>query len=162
MDAAEFIVVEDGKEYSIAWQIFSKDSEMGRKFDVQGDISLPFFVSNEDAGRIRRKEGINVTEFNLAVGLLLRYFGTPPLTVTHKIKPYFRDVLRWASQNCANASGLKSTEKFISYIANNVSVEYGRLAGYNAFKAALEILPDNPRILKRMRVLASLLEAGYE
>jgi len=42
MDKAEFTVIQDNRKYSIVWHVFSRDSEIGRRFNVQGDISLPF------------------------------------------------------------------------------------------------------------------------
>jgi len=60
---------------------------------------------------LRNKEEVGVSEYNLTVGLLLEYFTPPPLTATHKIKPYFKDVLVWALKKSAQVYGFTSTKE---------------------------------------------------
>lgn len=150
MGTAEFTIIQDNHNYAIVWQIFSKDSEIGKRFNVQGDISLPHFVDGENFERLRNNEEIRVSEYNLVVGLLLEYFAPPPMTATHKIKPYFKEVLEWVLEECVKSYELKSTEKYIMAIASKLSSEFSAVLGYNVLKSGLEIVPRSPAILKMM------------
>lgn len=151
MSTAEFTIIEEHKDYSIVWQIFNKDSEVGKRFNVQGDISLPHFIDGEALQRLKNNEEIGVSEYNLTVGLLLEYFTPPPLTVTHKIKPYFKDVLGWVLKESVKEYEFESTEKYILAIAAKLSSEFSIDLGYKVLKSGLEIMPHSPNILKMMR-----------
>ena len=157
MDTAEFTVIEEHKKYSIVWLIFNKDSTIGRRFNVQGDISLPHFVDGEDFKRLRNNEAIGANEYSLAVGLLLEYFTPPPLTVTHKIKPYFKEVLEWILKENAKEYRFESSEKYILAIAAKLSSEFGAALGYRVLRSGLEIVPHSPAILEMMLEIALYL-----
>jgi len=90
----DFTIIEDSDGYSIFWCIFNKESEIGRKYNVWGDISLPYFMVGKDLIKFNETGEAELTEINLLMGIILRYSATPPLTVTHKVKPYFKDILR--------------------------------------------------------------------
>lgn len=158
MSKAEFTTIEKHRDYSIVWQIFNKNSEIGKRFNVQGDISLPHFLDKQDSERLSNNEEIGMNEYNLTIGLLLEYFTPPPLTATHNIKPYFKDVLLWLLKECVTEYGIQSTEEYILLIANKLCAEYSVLLSYKTLKAGLEIIPSNPKILKQMWILAEALQ----
>jgi len=90
----EFTIVEKNDGYWIVWCIFEKNSEIGLKYNVWGDISLPYFIVGEDMQRFENSGEIELGGINLLIGIILKYSATPPMTVTHKVKPYFRDILK--------------------------------------------------------------------
>jgi hypothetical protein len=94
MDNAPFTIIESKKGYSIVWVISKSDSDICKFHKLPGDISLPYFVAGEDLTKMENGEGIELSEVQLSMGLLLRYNATPPMTATHEIKPYFAPVLR--------------------------------------------------------------------
>lgn len=94
MDNPEFTVFENKKEYKILWAIFKDGSDVCRQHNISGDISLPFFLTGKDLVDSEKGEGFVVDDIQLIIGLLLRHKATPPMTVTHKITPYFDSVLK--------------------------------------------------------------------
>jgi len=44
--------------------------------------------------RFKNTGEIELEGINLLIGIILRYSATPPWTVTHKVKPYFKDILK--------------------------------------------------------------------
>lgn len=158
MNKAEFTIIKEHKDYSIVWLIFNKDSEIGKRFSVQGDISLPHFVDGEDLKRLRNNEEIGMNEYSLTVGLLLEYFAPPPLTATHKLKPYFKEVLEWILKENVKECGFESAEKYILAIATKLSSELSAVLGYKALRSGLEIVPRSPAILEMMLELSIFLK----
>jgi hypothetical protein len=158
MNNAEFTVIQDNHSYSIVWLIFNKDSEIGKRFNIQGDISLPHFIAGEDLERLRNNEEIGANEYSLAVGLLLEYFTPPPLTITHKLKPYFKEVLEWILKENAMEYRFDSTEQYILAVAAKLSSEFSAALGYKVLKSGLEIVPRSPAILKMMLEISNFLK----
>lgn len=89
-----FTLIEENDGYWIVWCMFDKDSEIGRRYDVWGNISLPYFVVGEDIEKFKKTGELDLSEINLLVGLIMRYSAIPPFSVTHKVKPYFKDILK--------------------------------------------------------------------
>jgi hypothetical protein len=157
MDSKPFTLIQDNHNYLIAWQILSKDSEIGIRFDVRSDISLPHFLDKKESEKIRNGEEVEVNEHNLLIGLLLEYFTPPPLTVTHKMKPYFKDVLVWLLKETIKENEVNSNEEYILAIAAQLKSRVSPFLAYKVLKTGLEIFPYNPKILKQMWKLAEAM-----
>ena len=133
------------QEYSIVWIPYDKDSEIARQVKAPGDIELPFLVSGEDSLRLNRGEDATVGEFNLMLGLLVEYF-TPPMSATHKIKPYFKDVLMGLLEEFTCQRGYDSIEQCIIVISAYLKEENGEPLSRRALKTGLEIMPESSKI----------------
>jgi hypothetical protein len=141
------------KKYSIVWKIFDKDSEIARRINAWGDISLPFFIDGEELGKLKNKESLQADEFSLLKGLLVCYFSTPPFTVTHKVKPYFKMVLEDLLMQILNQYKYDSVEQCILEMATYLKQEHDDSISYRALKTGLEILPNSLEIRKTLESL---------
>ncbi len=161
MNKAEFTLIEDNGNYAICWIIFNKASDIGKRYNIQGDISLPHFVSKKDCKKIKDKKHIQVNESNLLFGLLLRYFYVPPLTITHKIKPYFNIILADILKEFQKDFGYHTTEECIGVIATTLKQEYGYIVSYQVLKTGVELVPESSKLKSDlvMTVWCGLVEA---
>jgi hypothetical protein len=143
------------QEHSIVWIPFKKDSEIARQVKSAGDIELPFLVSGEDSLRLNSGEGATVGDSNLMLGLLVEYF-TPPMSATHKIKPYFKDVLMGLLEQFRCQRGYDSIEQCIMVISAHLREKNGELLSRKALKTGLEIVPESLKI----KNILSQMETG--
>ena len=134
------------REYSIVWVTYAEDSEIARQVKAPGEIALPFLVSGEDSLKLNRGEGANVGEFNLLLGLLVEYFKPPPMSATHKIKPYFKDILMGLLEQFRCQRGYDSIEQCIMLISAYLKEEDGEPLSHRALKTGLEIVPESLKI----------------
>jgi hypothetical protein len=132
--------------YSIVWVPYDENSEIARQVEAPGEIVLPFLVSGEDSLSLNRGEGATVSDFNLLLGLLVEYFTPPPMSATHKIKPYFKDILTGLLEEFKSQRGYDSIEQCIMVISAYLKEENGDSLSRRALKAGLEILPENVKI----------------
>ena len=132
--------------HSIVWIPYGEDSQIARQVGAPGDIVLPFLVSGEDSVRLNRGEGASVGEFNLLLGLLVEYFKPPPMSATHKIKPYFKDILMGLLEQFRCERGYDSIEQCIMVISAYLNEENGESLGLRALKTGLEIVPESLKI----------------
>ncbi len=136
----KFTVVEEHKEYSIVWAIYKKNSDIGKEYEVWGDISLPYFVDKQEwDASIVRGEGVDLKSGMLLVGLLLKYSAVPPFTVTHKVKPYFQPILFDLLGEYTIAKKYSSLDDSFNDIARQLTREYGESLGSQVLKTALEL-----------------------
>lgn len=133
------------QEHAIIWMPYAEDSDIAKQFGARGDIELPFLVYGEEAVRFNRGEGANVNEFNLMIGLLVEYF-TPPMSATHKIKPYFKDILLGLLEEFRCHRGYDSIEQCIMVISAYLKKNHGESFGIRALKTGLVIVPDSSKI----------------
>ena len=133
------------QEHSIVWVPYAEDSEIAKQVGAPGDIELPFLVYGEESVRLNRGEGANVDEFNLMLGLLVEYF-TPPMSATHKIKPYFKDILMGLLEEFRSHHGYDSLEQCIMVISAYLKENHGESFCLRALKAGLSILPESLKI----------------
>ena len=133
------------QEHSIVWIPYAEDSEIARQVGAPGDIELPFLVSGEESLKLNRGEGASVSEFNLLLGLLVEYF-TPPMSATHKIKPYFKDILMGLLEQFRRQYGYDSIEQCVMVISAHLKEENGESVSRRALKAGLEVVPGSMRI----------------
>ena len=133
------------QEHAIVWIPYAEDSEIARQVGAPGDIELPFLVYGEEAVRLNRGEGANVDGFNLMLGLLVEYF-TPPMSATHKIKPYFKDILMGLLEEFRFHRGYDTIEQCIIVISAYLKENHGELFGLRALKAGLAIVPESLKI----------------
>lgn len=133
------------QEHSIVWVPYAEDSEIARQVGAPGDIELPFFVSGEESLKLNRGEGASVSEFNLLLGLLVEYF-TPPMSATHKIKPYFKDILMGLLEEFRCQRGYESIEQCILVLGDYLKEANGERLSRRALKTGLEIVPGSLRI----------------
>lgn len=148
------------KKYSIVWKIFNKDSEIAKRVHAWGNISLPFFIDGKEIEKFKNKELLQADEFNLLKGLLVCYFSTPPFTVTHKVKPYFKSVLEDLLMQILNQCKYDSVEQCILEMATYLKQEYGDSISYRALKTGLEILPNSLEIRKTLESLPGGTSGG--
>ncbi len=132
--------------YSIIWITYPEDSEIARQAKAPGDIELPFLVSGEESQRLNHGEGANVGAFNLMCGLLVEYFTQPPMSATHMIKPYFKDILVRLLEEFMHHHGYDSMDRCIIAISARLEEENGESLSRRALKAGLEIVPGSSRI----------------
>lgn len=133
------------QEHSIVWIPYEEGSEIARQVKAPGDIELPFLVYGEESVRLNRGDGAPVSEFNLMLGLLVEYF-TPPMSATHKIKPYFKDVLMGLLERFKKQRGYDSIEQCIMAISAYLKDNHGELLGLRALKAGFAIMPESLKI----------------
>jgi len=133
------------QEHSIVWIPYDEDSEIARQVKAPGDIELPFLVRGEESVKLNRGEGATVSEFDLLLGLLVEYF-TPPMSATHKIKPYFKDVLMGLLERFRGQHGYDSIEQCIMVISAYLKENHGESFGLRALKTGLEIVPESLKI----------------
>jgi hypothetical protein len=120
MNEANFSIIEDKKEHAIIWAIFKEDSDICKHHKISGDISLPYFITGENLVKFEKGEDILLDDFQLIMGFLLRYNATPPMTVTHKIKPYFKDILRDLLRQFKTKFACESIEERIDIVAADI------------------------------------------
>ena len=133
------------QEHSIVWIPYEEGSEIARQVGAPGDIELPFLISGEESLKLNRGEGASVSEFDLLLGLLVEYF-TPPMSATHKIKPYFRDVLMGLLEEFRGQRGYESVEQCILVLSDYLKESNGERLSHRALKTGLEIVPGSLRI----------------
>lgn len=134
------------QEHSIVWMPYKENSEIAKQIEAPGDIVLPYLVSGEDSLRLRRRERISINRFHLLLGLLVEYFTPPPMSVTHKIKPYFKDILIDLLEQFREYREYDSIEQCIMVICAYLKEENGELVSRRALKTGLEIVPESLRI----------------
>ena len=132
--------------HSIVWVLHKEDSEIARQFDVPGDMILPYFVNEDDSSRLEHGEAFDVGEFNLLLGLLVEYFTPPPMSATHKIKPYFKDVLTELLEQFRFMRGYNSIEQCIMVLCAYLKEENGESVSHRALRVGLDIIPESLRI----------------
>ena len=133
------------QEHSIVWVPYGEDSEIARQVGALGDIELPFLVYGEESLRLNSGEGVTVGDFNLMLGLLVEYF-TPPMSATHKIKPYFKDILMGLLEEFRCHRGYDSIEQCIMVISAYLKENHGESLGLRALKTGFEIVPESCKI----------------
>ncbi|MEK6733337.1 MAG: hypothetical protein AABY55_06885 [Candidatus Omnitrophota bacterium] len=138
------------KEYSIVWMVYEKTSKIARQVMAPGDITLPYLVSAENP---------YLDEFSLLTGLLIMYFTHPPMSVTHKIKPYFKDILISLLEQFKKHNGYSSTKQVIMVICAYLKEEYRESLSKKALKAGLEIIPESLRIKSALLQLEDIKNA---
>jgi len=141
MSKVEFTIIEDNGAYAIIWAVFKKSSDIGKQYNVWGDISLPYFVDKKELNASIGSEGVVLNGTKLLVGLLLRYSAIPPFTVTHKVKPYFRDILVNLLRQYTIAKKYVSLDYCIHTISDRLKGEYGASVDGHVLKMVSEILP---------------------
>ncbi len=134
------------QEHSIVWVPYAQDSEIAREVGAPGEIVLPFLVSGEESLRLNRGEGANVSDFDLLLGLLVEYFIPPPMSATHKIKPYFKDILMGLLEEFRCQRGYESIEQCILVLGDYLKEANGERLSRRALKTGLEIVPGSLRI----------------
>ena len=134
------------QEHSIVWITYEEDSEITKQIEAPGEVVLPFLVCGEESVRLNRGEGANVDEFNLMLGLLVEYFTPPPMSATHKIKPYFKDILMRLLEAFRCHRGYDSIEQCIMVISAYLKENHGESFGLRALKTGLEIVPESCKI----------------
>jgi hypothetical protein len=137
-------------QYSIVWVPYDQNSEIAKQVAAPGEIVLPFLVNGEDSLSLNRGEGATVSEFNLLLGLLVEYFTPPPMSATHKIKPYFKDILMGLLENFRCQQGYDSIEQCILVISSYLKEGNGVSLSHKALKAGFEIVPESLRIKKAL------------
>jgi hypothetical protein len=123
MNEANFSIIEDKKEHAIIWAIFKEDSDICKHHKILGDISLPYFITGENLVKFEKGEDILLDDFQLIAGLLLRYNATPPMTVTHKIKPYFKDILSDLLRQFMTKFACKSIDESVDIVSADIEGE---------------------------------------
>jgi len=131
------------QEHFIVWITYGEDSEIAKQVSAPGDIVLPFLVSGEDSLRLNRGEGARLGDFNLLLGLLVEYFTPPPMSATHKIKPYFKDILLDLLEQFRQQRGYDSIEQCIMVISAQLREENGESVSHRVLKAGVEIVPKS-------------------
>ena len=134
------------QEHSIVWITYVEDSEIARQVGAPGDVVLPFLVYGEESVRLNRGGGANVDEFNLMLGLLVEYFTPPPMSATHKIKPYFKDIIMELLEEFRCHRGYDTIEQCIIVISSYLKENHGETFGLRALKAGLAIMPESLKI----------------
>lgn len=146
------------QEHSIVWVPYDEDSEIARQVGAPGDIELPFLVSGEESVRLNRGEGATVGEFNLMLGLLVEYF-TPPMSATHKIKPYFKDILIGLLEEFRCQRGYESIEQCILVLSDYLREVNGEHLSRRALKTGVEIMPGSLRIKSALSQIEDFKDA---
>ncbi len=134
------------QEHSIVWVPYEEDSEIARQIGAAGEIVLPFLVSGEESLRLNRGEGASVSDFDILLGLLVEYFTPPPMSATHKIKPYFKDILMGLLEEFRCQRGYKSIEQCILVLSDYLQEANGERLSHRVLKTGLEIVPGSLRI----------------
>jgi len=162
MSESVFSIIQESKGHSIVWQIFDKNSEIAKKFTVSGDISLPYFLSADQAENLKNKIPFSVGTYELLVGLLIEYFSPPPMTATHKIKPYFNDILQDLLEEFKKEFGYSSIEECIGVVAATLKAKSGYLPSYRVLKTGVELVPESSKLKSDlvMNIWLGLVETG--
>lgn len=138
------------QEHSIVWLPFSKGSDIARLAEAAGDIVLPFLVTGEESSKLNRGEEAAMGDFDLLLGLLVEYFTPPPMSATHKIKPYFKDILLSLLKERIIQQGFDSIEQCIMALSSYLKETCGERLSYKVLKAGLEIMPESLEIKKAL------------
>ncbi|MDD5583846.1 MAG: hypothetical protein PHV55_02150 [Candidatus Omnitrophica bacterium] len=136
---------EDMLPYSIAWIFYNEDSETARSLNAPGSVVLPYFVSEDDLTMVDAGDCVGLDEWDLLRGLMVEFFTPPPMSVTHKIKPYFEDILYDLLGKFLCQNNYDSVEQCIIAIIGQLK-NHGESVCARALKTGLAILPHSLKI----------------
>ena len=139
----------DTKKYAIYWQPISKDSDIAKRFKVPIDITLPFFLDEEDSFGLEHRDKITATDYDLLVGLLVEYFTSNPLIYVHEMRTYFRSIIWDLLELFQDQYGHDPIERFILVICADLKDKYGEAVSRRAFRTGLEIFPEILKLIDK-------------
>lgn len=127
-------------EYSIVWQQVYPGSNIAKRFGVNNECYLPFYVSGFDFFKLQNKESIELNELMLLKGILFAYNDSPIIGAPDQ--ELFDDLL----DDLYQGFHVSSLEKTIFDMAAILRQEYSYYPAYKVLHNGSLIIPYSSKI----------------
>jgi hypothetical protein len=143
------------REYSIFWQQYAPESELGQHLSAVDYFASPYFMDGTDKRKYEETHELYLDELSLLKGMLVGYEDEPP---TVDIE-YSRSLFPAEMKNLQLIFNKDSAEELVKIACVRVSDEHGARAGYHAWRGAMALFPENSSL--RFHCAIDLFELLY-